>query len=144
MDAIIDMFSRAIEQLLGRASGPLHFRLILQPIIASVLAIRAGLRDAREGQPAFLWTFLMHPLDRRELVQSGWSDLSKIFVVAIVLDTIYQLFVLHGFFVVQTLIVVAVVALLPYVVLRGPVARIARLFMKPSTLAPVDAGKRPA
>lgn len=50
MDAISEIFSRAIEQLLGRASGPLHLRLVIQPIMATILAIRAGLRDAREGQ----------------------------------------------------------------------------------------------
>ena len=31
--------------------GPMTFRLILQPTLASILAIRAGLKDARESRP---------------------------------------------------------------------------------------------
>ena len=49
MDTIVEMLSRAVEQLIGRASGPLHFRLFIMPIVVTVLGIRAGLRDAREG-----------------------------------------------------------------------------------------------
>ena len=47
MNPIAESLTRGVEQLLGRASGPLHFRLILQPIVATALAIRAGLRCPR-------------------------------------------------------------------------------------------------
>jgi hypothetical protein len=30
-----------------------HFRIIIQPMVAAILAIRAGLRDARSGRPAY-------------------------------------------------------------------------------------------
>ncbi len=38
------MLSRGWEDFLGRAGGPLTFRLIIQPTVAVSLAIRAGLR----------------------------------------------------------------------------------------------------
>ena len=126
MDALGEHLNRAVEQLLGRASGPLHFRLLIQPIVATLLAIRAGRRDAREGKPAFFWTLLTHPEARRSLVQSGWRDIGKLFVVALVLDTIYQAIVLHGFYVLQALIVAITVAVIPYTLLRGLVTRLAR------------------
>jgi hypothetical protein len=52
MDAFLEMLNRHIEQLLGRAIGPLDFRLMVMPTVVTLLAIRAGLRDVHEGQPA--------------------------------------------------------------------------------------------
>jgi hypothetical protein len=120
------MFERGVEQLLGRAGGPLHFRLVIQPIVASVIAIRAGLKDAREGKPAFFWTLLTNSAERQILLRSGWKDIGKIFVVAFVLDTGYQVFVLRTFYLVQAFIVAVVLAIVPYVLFRGPVTRLAR------------------
>lgn len=36
--------SRAVDHMIGRITGPLRFRLILQPGLATFLAVRAGLR----------------------------------------------------------------------------------------------------
>jgi hypothetical protein len=126
LEAIVEMVQRAVEQLLGRAGGPLHFRLVIQPIVATVIAVRAGLKDAREGQPAFFWTVLTNPAERQILLRSGWKDIGKIFVVALVLDTAYQVIVLRAFYVVQGLIVAVVLAIVPYILVRGPVTRLAR------------------
>jgi len=126
VDAISEMFSRAIEQLLGRSSGPLHFRLVMQPIVAAILAIRAGLRDARAGNPAFFWTYVTRAEERQALAQSGWKDIGKLFIVAMVLDTIFQFIALRAFYVVQALIVAIAVSIVPYVLIRGPVTRLTR------------------
>jgi hypothetical protein len=118
--------SRAVGQLLGRSSGPLHFRLIFQPILATFLAVRAGMRDARRGDPPFLWTLLTQKSERRRLFRSGWKDIGKVFIMALVLDTIYQLIVIRGFYLLQTLIVAVAVALVPYIVFRGLTTRASR------------------
>ena len=128
MDAILKMLSRGIEQLLGRESGPLHFRLLMMPTVVTFLAIRAGLRDAREGQPAFLWAIITSPAQRQRLVRSAMKDVGRIFLVALVLDTVYQVFVLRAFHVIQLLFVAVTCAIVPYVLIRGPVTRLARLF----------------
>lgn len=128
MDAISEILNRAIEQLLGRASGPMHVRLVIQPIVATILAIRAGLRDARERKPAFFWTILTSSQEREILLRSGWKDIGKLFVVAMVLDGLYQLVVFRGFYIVQALIVAVVIAVIPYALLRGVVTRLARAF----------------
>jgi hypothetical protein len=126
MDAIQDAVRTAVGDFLGRASGPMHLRLILQPIIAAFLAIKAMKRDADAGEPPFLWELFTRPDQRARLVESAWRDIGKIFIVAIVLDTAYQFLVLRSFHIVQTLIVGIVLAILPYLLVRGPVARLVR------------------
>lgn len=124
MDTILDLISNDIHQLLGRASGPLHFRLFVMPIVVTIMAIRAHLRDVREGHPIFLWAFLKDPSERRRLFRSGLKDFGKVFIVACVLDTAYQLFVLKEFHIDQLLIVAVACAIIPYFLIRGPVTRI--------------------
>ena len=126
MDVIFDNLSRAVDQLMGRASGPLHFRLVMMPTVVTILAIRAGLRDAREGQPAFLWAFLTNPTERGRLLRSAVKDIGRVFIVAVVLDTTYQLLVLPAYYPLQVLIIAVAVAVVPYVLIRGPAARLAR------------------
>jgi hypothetical protein len=46
-----EMLQRVWDNLIGRTSGPMNFRLIIQPAVAIFIAIRAGLNDAREGRP---------------------------------------------------------------------------------------------
>jgi len=121
-----EIFKRLWENLIGRSAGPLNFRLLIQPTVAILIAIRAGLKDAREGRPAFLWAALSNPGYRPELLRQGWKDVGKVFILAMVLDSIYQLFVHHGVYVLELLITASVLAIVPYVLIRGPVNRIAR------------------
>ena len=44
-----DLLTRIFENLLGRVSGPMKFRLILQPLMAILFAMRDGLKDAKKG-----------------------------------------------------------------------------------------------
>ena len=126
MDAIREILSRGIQQLLGRAGGPLHFRLVFMPTMVTILAIRAGLRDAREGKPPFPGGILTNPTERRRILRSGSRDIGKIIIMAVVLDTTYQLFVLRWFYPVQLLIVVVACTIVPYLAIRGPVTRLTR------------------
>ena len=50
----LDQLSRAWEQLAGRLEGPFVFRFVLQPTVAALLAIRAGLADARNKRTPYL------------------------------------------------------------------------------------------
>ena len=137
MDAIGELITRGAQELVDRFDGPLHFRLFVMPTVVTLVAIRAGLRDAREGRPAFLWAILTNRQERPKLLRSALKDIGRIFLVAIVLDTAYQLFVLHAFHVGQTLIVAVACAVVPYVLVRGPAMRIARALGR--TPAPPEA-----
>jgi hypothetical protein len=50
----------------------------------------------------------------------------KVFILALVLDSIYQLAVNRGVYVLELLITATVLAIVPYVLIRGPVNRIAQ------------------
>ena len=123
MDAILDTLSRTIEQLIARFDGPLHFRLVIMPTVVTVLALRAHLRDVRKGEPIFFGAFVRSPTERRRLLRSGLEDFGRVFIIACVLDTAYQLLALKAFYPGQMLIVAVVCAIVPYFLVRGPILR---------------------
>lgn len=126
----METLQRIIENLFGRLDGPLHFRFILQPLMAFIFATIDGLKDAKAGRPAYFWAIFTRPEHRRELLKDGWKHFGKIFILAIILDAVYQLKVQHTLYPGEMLFVALVLAVVPYVVLRGPVNRIAGLFKK--------------
>lgn len=124
MDTVLELLSHGFDQLIDRFGGPLNFRLVVMPTVVTILAIRAHLRDVREGHPLYLGAFFTSPTERRRLLRSGLKDFGRVFVIACVLDTAYQILVLKAFLPVQMLIVAVVCAIVPYFLIRGPVTRI--------------------
>jgi len=125
MDAMLDTLSRIVEQLIARADGPLHFRLVVMPTVVTILAIRAHVRDVKDGNPIFFGAFVTSPTERRRLFRSGLKDFGRVFIIACVLDTAYQLLALKTFYPGQMLIVAVVCAIVPYFLVRGPILRFA-------------------
>ena len=130
------MVARIVHDVLGRLDGPLHFRFFLQPTMAAIFAIRDGLRDAREGQPAYFWSLFTKPNLRGEELRAGWKSVSKVFILAVVLDVIYQIIVYHWFYPFETLLVAVLLAFVPYLLIRGPVNRIKRSLRRPPPNSP--------
>ena len=126
-----ELFTRLWNDLIGRIGGPMSFRLLLQPAMALIFAIRDGLKDAREGRPAYFYSLFTEPENRRSRLREGFKAVARVFVFAIVMDMIYQVTVLRWFYPLQALIVAFVLAFLPYILLRGPVNRIARFLKRP-------------
>jgi hypothetical protein len=124
--AMDEMLTRMWGDLVGRIGGPMSFRLVLQPLVAIVLAIRAGARDAREGRPLYFWTILTNPGDRRALLESGWKAVVRVFILAVLIDGIYQVLVFRWFYPVEALVVAFLLACVPYLAIRGPVNRLLR------------------
>src|SRR4051812_9224213 len=110
----VDVFTRVAEDLAGRIDGPLAFRLILQPVATAILAIRAGLRDARTGRPAYGWAVATDRTRRTDLVREGLREVAKVFVLAIMIDLIYEIIVFRTIRPGESVIVAVTVALLPY------------------------------
>ena len=127
-----EILGTAGDMLIGRTIGPMKLRLILQPTMAAIFAILAGLKDAREGRPPYLWSVFTNSADRHDMLRHGWKDVRKIFIVAFVLDVVYELIVFHWVFPVQALLVAFVLAIVPYVVIRGPITRIGTVIMRRS------------
>jgi hypothetical protein len=121
-----DMWTRVGTQLLARVSGPMKFRLVLQPLMAAFFAVRAGLADAKAGKPPYFWGLLWARGHRVEMVKDGWKSISRVFLLAIALDVVYQIIVLRFVYPGEAIIVALVLAIVPYLILRGPVNRLAR------------------
>ncbi|WP_378941968.1 hypothetical protein [Mesorhizobium sp. ANAO-SY3R2] len=124
--SVQDFFSAAWTELGLRAEGPLRLRFVIQPIMASVLAIRAGLRDAREGNPPFLWAFAFNGLRRAELLRQAGKDIGMVLALAAILDILYQWLTRHPLRLGQAIAIAILLALVPYLLLRAPVTRLAR------------------
>ncbi|HWU26826.1 MAG TPA: DUF202 domain-containing protein [Rhizomicrobium sp.] len=153
MSAIFGTVANFWDELVGRTGGPFGIRFILQPLVASALAIRDGVKDARKARRPFFWTILRDPTRRRERVEEGLKAISRVIVLAAVIDIVYGVVVFGGLRPVQTATIVLVLAIIPYFFVRGPAARIARRWMarpsprehpKPSSASPVlAAGANP-
>jgi len=120
------MTARIMHNLAERVTGPMHFRLLLQPGMATFFAIRDGLKDARECKPPYFWGLFTDKGEREAMVKNGWKSVGKVFILAIVLDVIYQL-IEHRWTVYpgEAAVVAIILAIVPYLLIRGPVNRIA-------------------
>ena len=122
----MDYLTQFWNEIVARPGGPLAMRFYLQPLMATLFALRDGFKDARNDKPPYFWALFTHTEQRSEMLRHGWKSVGKIFVLAVVLDIIYQLFVLHELHPLQTLVVATMLAIVPYLIFRGPVNRIVR------------------
>src|SRR5437667_444858 len=99
-----EALARGWENLVSRLGGPMSFRFLIQPAVAILFAIRAGLKDARQDKPPFLWAVLSNPGSRQERLRQVWKDVGTVFIVAMVLDSTYQVIVHRGIFTLELLI----------------------------------------
>ena len=122
-----DWLVRTWHEIVARPDGPLAMRFYLQPAMALFFAIHDGLDDARKGQPAYFWALFTDPLHRREMMRDGWKSVGTIFILAVILDIVYQVMVLHAIRPLQTVLIATLLAILPYTAFRGPINRVAKM-----------------
>ena len=126
-----DMLMRILMNVTDRVGGPMTFRIVLQPMMAALLAIIAGVKDARTGRPPYFWTILTDPGQRADLVREGWKSIARVFFLAIIMDVIYQVIVLRWVYPFEVILVAILLAVVPYLLIRGPVNRlVSRLLRK--------------
>jgi len=94
--------------------------------MAAILAIIDGVKDARAGRPLYTWTILTDPAHRASYLREGLKRVTRVIIFALVMDVIYQFIVLRWFYPGEALVTAFVLAVLPYLLIRGPIARIAR------------------
>lgn len=133
-----DIFVRIWHNLIERTEGPMHFRFFLQPTMSLIFAIRAAMKDVRAGTVPYLWRFFSSEKGKRtEVAKEAWKDVGKIFILGTILDVVYQLVVIFSkkteekFYPLESLLVAFALALVPYLLFRGPVNRLVRMFVKP-------------
>jgi hypothetical protein len=116
-------------QVLARPTGPMKFRFVLQPLMAAFFAIRDGIQDAKTGRPPFLWAMLYRSGRRVIRLEEALNSTARIILLGLIIDGIYQFIVLDRFYPAEAVIIAVLLAFIPYVILRGPVARVARLWL---------------
>ncbi len=121
-----DWLTRVWTDLMGRVSGPMTFRLILQPVMALIFAVRDGRKDARENRPPYFRTLINDPAQRHPLLLEGFKAVGRVLVLGVVMDVIYQFIVFRWFYPLEALLVALILAFLPYLLMRGPANRLAR------------------
>ena len=95
--------------------------------MATILAIPDGLKDARQGLPPYFWTIFTRRHERRRLLREGWKAVAKVFTIAVLLDVVYQIMVIQWVYPGEALVVAFALAFLSYLLMRGPIGRIAHL-----------------
>ena len=133
---------RVWSNLLARPGDPGAFRFYLQPTMAAIAALRDGIKDARAGRSPYLWTVLRLPAERIARLREGVTQIRLLILLGIVMDTIYQLVVLKAFYPLELILVVFFLCFLPYLLLRGPFARIARWRLARQPARSVSDGSR--
>ena len=124
-----ESLGRLWRDVLDRPGGPMTFRFILQPMMAIIAALRDGVKDARLGRRPYVWA-LIHgvrgPEGRGARLWEGIVSTARILILGVVMDIIYQWKVLGTFYPVQSVVIAILLAFVPYLLLRGPIARVAR------------------
>ena len=118
--------TRVWQNLLDRPGGPMVFRFVLQPIMATIAALRDGVNDARTGRTPFLWTVLTDPAQRGGRLDEALIATARIILLGFAMDTIYQFIEFETFRPAEVVMIALLLAFVPYLVVRGLVTRIAR------------------
>jgi hypothetical protein len=124
-----DTHQRLWRDIFDRAGGPMSFRFILQPTMAVIAAIADGVTDARLGRTPYLWTILHEPGKRAARLNEGLNATARVLLLGIGMDAIYQYRVFQTFYPSESVVTAVLLAFIPYLLLRGPITRVARWWM---------------
>jgi hypothetical protein len=116
---------RVWHDLLERPGHLFRFRFILQPVMAGIAALHDGIADARNGRTPYFWGLVTRSSHWLGRLEEGVISTARVLLLGLVMDTIYQLIVLKTFYPAEAAIVAIVLAFIPYLLLRGPIARFA-------------------
>jgi hypothetical protein len=121
-----DLLSRFLTDLAGRTSGPFAFRFVLQPLMAVFYAYRDGSHDARAGRPPYFRTVFTDPVHRGALLRDGFKSVGRVIGLGLIMDVLYQVIVFREIWPGEMIVIVLLLAFVPYLLLRGPFNRFMR------------------
>ncbi|MGR3617443.1 MAG: hypothetical protein ACU0BB_15580 [Paracoccaceae bacterium] len=113
-----------VNELAGRADGPMHLRLLLQPTMAILFAAKDGVADARKNADPFLVSLAMQKGQRKSQIIEAWASVGTVFSLAFLFDLIYQHQTAASLDFGMAAAIAMILCAVPYCVVRGPVARI--------------------
>jgi hypothetical protein len=130
-----DLLLRVWDNLVARTEGPMHLRFLIQPAVSVYFAIQAGRLDAKTNTIPFLWRFVTAKGKRKAVAKEGWKHFGKIFMMGLAMDLVYQAVVIYklcteeDFYPLESIIVAFLLAIVPYVLIRGPLSRLITLYI---------------
>jgi len=122
----VEGLRRLVRNVLERPFGPMTFRFVLQPVMAAIAAWRDGRQDAGSARVPYLWAMLTRPGTIGGRLHEGLLSTGRVIILGLVMDTIYQALVFDTFHPVEAVLISLLLAFVPYLLLRGPFARLAR------------------
>jgi hypothetical protein len=114
-----------LQDIPRRLAGPGRFRFVLQPLVASLIGVRAGLADARAGRSPYLWSLVFARGERRELMRAGCASVVNLLLMGILLDCVFQWVILGASHPGAALVVGPTLIVAPYSLSRALTARLA-------------------
>jgi len=127
-----EVLDRHWRNIVARPGGPMTFRFILQPTMASIAALRDGINDAYLGRSPYLSAIIRGIEGRGGRLWEGVVSTAKILIVGIVMDVVYQLTVFGTFHPAESASIAILLAFIPYALLRGPFQRVASRWIRRS------------
>ena len=121
--------TRLWQNLFERPGGPMVFRFFLQPTMAAIAAWRDGVDDARTGRSPFFMGALADPAQRTVRLNEALVATAHIILLGLGMDGIYQAIEFKSFHPAEAVIIALALAFVPYVVLRGLIARAAHRWL---------------
>lgn len=98
-----------------------------------IYAVIAGIRDAKAGKQPFVINGLILGKTKRsrgELLKELWKDVGKVFILAVIMEVIFEIIEFKSVYPFEVLKVSFFLAILPYLIFRGLVDRVVSLFIK--------------
>ena len=115
------------EKIAVRFSGPFHFRFVFQPLMAIALGFKDGRTDEALKRPPFILRLFTH---KKSEIKHLFGSVSKVLIVAVVLDVFAQLFIFHSIRILGALLVAVLIITPPYVLARSITNYLLRNFFK--------------
>jgi len=114
------------------------FRFILQPTMAFIAALADGIRDVKAGHKSFFWTRVDDPQHQHGRLREGAFATSRLALLGLSMDIIYQFRVLDHFFPAEAFVMVILLAIIPYFVFRWIVEWVARWWLARKSTGPAS------
>jgi len=129
----VEVHQRIWRDIAERPGGPMSFRFLLQPTMAFIAALHDGIQDARVHRTPYLRALFREPAQRGDRLREGLFATARLVLIGLGMDAIYQWRVLGTFYPGEALLIAFLLAVVPYLLLRGPISLIARRFVDPSS-----------
>jgi len=108
----------------GLFGGSFQFRLVLQPLIAVILGIRFGIRDAKSGDPPFFQSLARGKGQRGNLLLKAARDVVLPLLVGVTIDSILQHMINGRIRPMAAVVVAVLLVFLPFLIVRALANRI--------------------